>query len=555
MPLTLYLLRLRDLATPGESISAGAAGFEKLLVVAYFGGGCGLLALEDMVAIETVCAWFARNSLQAFYPFLFGPLALYLLRPQRVSGLAALRRDKRRRSYWSLPYQTRLRLSRYQQARRIASGFYSGGPVSRLVPGLAKVLLGAIVVGVLVPGLILWHLLEIKAFGSGETRLVVCLVFATIGALLVAIHQGYSTNLSSGLAFGVFVWLCWPIFFLNYSLGTDWAEMRTWGWIAGLVVLVGLIALVCFERFGRFGKRACGIVIAIVLLFFSPLPLVICAAIFVGQIGQWWGGQLGLEFGETFGGVGVPAILLLLLIALHRPQGRDKHSPVPFDASDLIILCVVVVLADGAVLWLRLTDGVQGVEVRQVATSSGLEVAFEEAAADIALYSQEPYLVSLDLPRWLFGEAELRKIAERDGLPVGRFSSNATRYRELERLGLPMDRIMSATYARDGQQVLSAGEDGSVRLWDVATGQGQEKCRCDGHRNKVFSVGFSPDGRRAVSGSVDRTVRVWDLASGRQVCVCRGHTDLVDRVAFSADASMVLSHSVDGTVRVWQMPE
>jgi len=62
----------------------------------------------------------------------------------------------------------------------------------------------------------------------------------------------------------------------------------------------------------------------------------------------------------------------------------------------------------------------------------------------------------------------------------------------------------------DGTTALSGGGDGTVRVWDLATGQ--LRATLTGHIS-VSSVAVTPDGTTAVSGgSYDGTVRVWDLA-------------------------------------------
>ena len=65
-----------------------------------------------------------------------------------------------------------------------------------------------------------------------------------------------------------------------------------------------------------------------------------------------------------------------------------------------------------------------------------------------------------------------------------------------------------AAGSSDGTRLASAGRDGSIWLWDLATGQ--EVARLDGHTNYVFSLAFSPDGASLASGSGDDTVRIWD---------------------------------------------
>jgi tetratricopeptide (TPR) repeat protein len=63
-------------------------------------------------------------------------------------------------------------------------------------------------------------------------------------------------------------------------------------------------------------------------------------------------------------------------------------------------------------------------------------------------------------------------------------------------------------FSPDGARLASAGEDGAVRVWDVATGQ--EALTLRGHAGPVRRVAFSPDGGRLASAGGDGTVKVWD---------------------------------------------
>jgi RNA polymerase sigma factor (TIGR02999 family) len=102
------------------------------------------------------------------------------------------------------------------------------------------------------------------------------------------------------------------------------------------------------------------------------------------------------------------------------------------------------------------------------------------------------------------------------------------------------------------RSALSGSPDGTIRLWDLATGK--EIRRFAGHETMVLSVAFSPDGRHVLSGGCDTTVRLWDVQSGKQLGCFRGHRGNVESVAFSPDGCRALSGSADGTIRLWDLP-
>jgi mono/diheme cytochrome c family protein len=111
--------------------------------------------------------------------------------------------------------------------------------------------------------------------------------------------------------------------------------------------------------------------------------------------------------------------------------------------------------------------------------------------------------------------------------------------------------VRDIAFASDGSQAASAGDDRTVRLWDVATGR--ELRRFEGHTDEVTCVAFTPDGRRLLTGSRDRTLRLWDAQTGKELRRLRGHTDAVRAVAVSADGRRAATGADDGTVRLWDL--
>jgi len=103
----------------------------------------------------------------------------------------------------------------------------------------------------------------------------------------------------------------------------------------------------------------------------------------------------------------------------------------------------------------------------------------------------------------------------------------------------------------DGQSAVSAGRDGTVRVWDIASG---ELRTLNGHAvGEVNAVALTPDGQTAVSGGHDLTVRVWELASGKLLRTLAGHTQWVTAVVLTPDGQTVVSVGEDRTMRVWEL--
>ena len=109
--------------------------------------------------------------------------------------------------------------------------------------------------------------------------------------------------------------------------------------------------------------------------------------------------------------------------------------------------------------------------------------------------------------------------------------------------------VAAVAIAPDGSWLASGGDDGTVRIWDAATGL--EQAVLTGHLGVVTAVAVAPDGSWLASGGRDRTVRIWDAATGRERAVLVGDTDMVTAVAVAPDGSWLAVGSWDGTVRIW----
>ena len=105
----------------------------------------------------------------------------------------------------------------------------------------------------------------------------------------------------------------------------------------------------------------------------------------------------------------------------------------------------------------------------------------------------------------------------------------------------------------DRPVLASGGEDGTVRLWDPATGA--EQHALTGHDGWVGALAWGQLGDCPVlaSGGEDGTVRLWDPATGAEQHALTGHDGWVGALAWGQvrDWPVLASGGEDSTVRLW----
>jgi hypothetical protein len=111
--------------------------------------------------------------------------------------------------------------------------------------------------------------------------------------------------------------------------------------------------------------------------------------------------------------------------------------------------------------------------------------------------------------------------------------------------------VTACTVTPDGQRVVSASWDYTLKVWDLASGRAE--ATLEGHTGRVTACAVTPDGRRVVSASWDKTLKVWDLASGRVEATLEGHARRVTACAVTSDGRRVVSASYDQTLKVWNL--
>ncbi len=122
--------------------------------------------------------------------------------------------------------------------------------------------------------------------------------------------------------------------------------------------------------------------------------------------------------------------------------------------------------------------------------------------------------------------------------------------------------VNGATFGPGGQLVATWSEDGTARLWRAGVGPfggfppadarliGSHSLPPTARRGP--SVAFSPDGRHLLSAGADGTARLWGRV--RQPRILR-HDGPVNGGSFSGNGKTVITASDDGTARVWRVSD
>jgi WD40 repeat protein len=110
--------------------------------------------------------------------------------------------------------------------------------------------------------------------------------------------------------------------------------------------------------------------------------------------------------------------------------------------------------------------------------------------------------------------------------------------------------ILSIAFSPDSTQVASASKDGSVRLWDVGTGH--QRAALLGHTRPALAVAFSPDGKLLASGGADATVRLWEVSTGKELRALE-HAMEVCSLEITGDGKLLVSRTQDGIISVWDL--
>jgi WD40 repeat protein len=127
--------------------------------------------------------------------------------------------------------------------------------------------------------------------------------------------------------------------------------------------------------------------------------------------------------------------------------------------------------------------------------------------------------------------------------------------------------IRGISLTPDGMQLISAGDDKVIRVWDWQAGKTIRTIRGQvgpGGEGKIYTIALSPDGRwlaaagwmapgLGVRNSEVGDIRLFDFRTGELAGLLSGHSDAVNSLAFSPDGKRLLSGGGDRTAILWDV--
>lgn len=96
--------------------------------------------------------------------------------------------------------------------------------------------------------------------------------------------------------------------------------------------------------------------------------------------------------------------------------------------------------------------------------------------------------------------------------------------------------------------------DGRIHLWDLSGFKPQHREVFHAHQGPIDALAFSPDGKRLTSAGGDKLIHVWDLSTitSQKWATLKAHMDRGQALAYGQGGAVIACGGDDGIVRLWQ---
>jgi len=115
--------------------------------------------------------------------------------------------------------------------------------------------------------------------------------------------------------------------------------------------------------------------------------------------------------------------------------------------------------------------------------------------------------------------------------------------------------VSAIAFAPESSHLVSAGQDGDVKLWTVDRNTGEITLGQVTHHHEFCAnhVSYSPDGGLIASAGSDEKLYLWDVEAKKAVLEVEAHRNKIFCVAFNRQGEMLATAGGDGSVRLWEL--
>gem|GEM_PF-3518556 len=107
-------------------------------------------------------------------------------------------------------------------------------------------------------------------------------------------------------------------------------------------------------------------------------------------------------------------------------------------------------------------------------------------------------------------------------------------------------------FSGDGQQAVSSGADGTVKIWTLPL---PPPSTVKAHGQAVSAIVISHDGKTLISAGLDEWVRVFSLDNQQQIASWKNATGPITALAMSQDDKTLVAGTSTGKWQTWSFPE
>ncbi|MEC8513523.1 MAG: serine/threonine-protein kinase [Planctomycetota bacterium] len=173
-----------------------------------------------------------------------------------------------------------------------------------------------------------------------------------------------------------------------------------------------------------------------------------------------------------------------------------------------------------------------------VAAGSGSRVAWSPAGSRVAATIWEADGIATTLRIWDASTGECLHSIEANRSMAG------------EGAAALVSLAASVAWNPDGTRIVTAPEEGALRIWDASTGECLHAL--EGHEGSVGSVAWNPTGTLLAFGA-QGDIRVWDPSTGELLRTLEDHEIGHGPVAWNPAGTHIASTAEDNALRIWDV--